>query len=156
MALQVGTKVPDFSAPATGNQYFNVADYKGQCLVMYFYPKDSTSGCTTQGQEFNRLLSEFNAANCQIFGISRDTLKQHEKFKEKQNFSFDLISDVDEQLCQLFDVIRKKKLYGREYLGIDRSTFVIDQKANLVQIWRGVKIKGHAEEVLKFVRTMSV
>jgi peroxiredoxin Q/BCP len=154
MIFSIGTKIPDFSAPATGNQRFNSADYKGQRLVLYFYPKDSTPGCTTEGQDFNRLLPEFRVADCQVFGISRDSLKRHENFKAKQGFAFDLISDVDEKVCQLFDVIKMKKLYGKEYLGIDRSTFVINRQGDLAQTWHNVKVKGHAEEVLNFICMM--
>ena len=155
MTLTIGTKLPDFSATVTGSPCFNSSDYIGQRLVLYFYPKDSTPGCTIEGQDFNRLLPDFQAANCQVFGISRDSLKRHSNFKAKQNFAFELISDADETICQLFDVIRLKKLYGKEYLGIDRSTFVIDEQGYLAQIWRAVKVKGHAEEVLQFVRMMS-
>jgi peroxiredoxin Q/BCP len=155
MTLTIGTKLPDFSATVTDSPCFNSSDYIGQRLVLYFYPKDSTPGCTIEGQDFNRLLPDFQAANCQVFGISRDSLKRHSNFKAKQNFAFELISDADEMVCQLFDVIRLKKLYGKEYLGIDRSTFVIDERGYLAQIWRAVKVTGHAEEVLQFVRMMS-
>lgn len=116
--------------------------------MLYFYPKDDTPGCTTEGHDFNNLLSEFEQLNCKIFGISRDSIKKHENFKAKQGYKFELISDESEALCQLFDVIKLKKLYGKEYLGIDRSTFLINSKGVLVQEWRAVKVPQHAQIVL--------
>lgn len=148
MTLSIGDKIPSFSADMTSDQRFDLQEHQGTQIVLYFYPKDSTPGCTTEGLDFSRLNAEFAAANTRVFGISRDSLRKHENFKTKQCFPFDLISDPDETLCRLFDVIRLKKLYGKEYEGIERSTFLIDAKGNLVQEWRKVKVAGHAEAVL--------
>ena len=148
MTLSIGDKIPSFSADMTSDQRFDLQEHQGTQIVLYFYPKDSTPGCTTEGLDFSRLNAEFAAANTRVFGISRDSLRKHENFKTKQCFPFDLISDPDEKLCRLFDVIRLKKLYGKEYEGIERSTFLIDAKGNLVQEWRKVKVAGHAEAVL--------
>ena len=146
---------PDFSLPATGGQTLTLSALKGNKVVLYFYPKDSTPGCTTEGQNFRDRHDEFVAANTLVFGVSRDGLKSHENFKCKQGFPFELISDADEQLCQLFEVIKLKKLYGKEYLGIDRSTFLIDKDGVLRQEWRGVKVPGHAEAVLAAARALN-
>ncbi|MBX8497718.1 peroxiredoxin [Pseudomonas cichorii] len=148
MAVAVDQPVPDFQAPATSGQAVSLAGLKGQQVVIYFYPKDNTPGCTTQGQNFRDSIAQFQAANTVVFGVSRDSLKAHENFKAKQEFPFELISDKDEALCQLFDVIKLKKLYGKEYLGVDRSTFLIDKAGVLRKEWRGVKVPGHVEEVL--------
>ena len=147
MAIAIDSPVTDFSAPATGGE-FNLAAYKGRQLVIYFYPKDNTPGCTTQGQGFRDSHQAFATANTVVVGVSRDSLKTHENFKAKQGFPFELISDKDEAVCGLFDVIKLKKLYGKEYLGIDRSTFLIDKDGVLRQEWRGVKVPGHVDEVL--------
>ncbi|MEX5573551.1 peroxiredoxin [Pseudomonas lijiangensis] len=148
MAVAVDQPVPDFQAPATSGQAVSLAGLKGQQVVIYFYPKDNTPGCTTQGQNFRDSIAQFQAANTVVFGVSRDSLKAHENFKTKQEFPFELISDKDEALCQLFDVIKLKKLYGKEYLGVDRSTFLIDRNGVLRKEWRGVKVPGHVDEVL--------
>ncbi|GFM75845.1 peroxiredoxin [Pseudomonas cichorii] len=148
MAVAVDQPVPDFQAPATSGQAVSLAGLKGQQVVIYFYPKDNTPGCTTQGQNFRDSIAQFQAANTVVFGVSRDSLKAHENFKAKQEFPFELISDKDEALCQLFDVIKLKKLYGKEYLGVDRSTFLIDRNGVLRKEWRGVKVPGHVDEVL--------
>ncbi|MBI6855783.1 peroxiredoxin [Pseudomonas lijiangensis] len=148
MAVAVDQPVPDFQAPATSGQAVSLAGLKGQQVVIYFYPKDNTPGCTTQGQNFRDSIAQFQAANTVVFGVSRDSLKAHENFKAKQAFPFELISDKDEALCQLFDVIKLKKLYGKEYLGVDRSTFLIDKAGVLRKEWRGVKVPGHVDEVL--------
>lgn len=149
-ALLLNKPVPDFTVSITGsNGTVNLADLKGQNIVIYFYPKDNTPGCTTEGQNFRDLYNEFKKANTLIFGVSRESIKSHENFKAKQDFPFELISDPEEKLCKLFDVIKLKKLYGKEYLGIDRSTFLIDKEGILRQEWRQVKVDGHAEEVLK-------
>ncbi|GFM64679.1 MULTISPECIES: peroxiredoxin [Pseudomonas syringae group] len=148
MAVAVDQPVPDFQAPATSGQAVSLAGLKGQQVVIYFYPKDNTPGCTTQGQNFRDSIAQFQAANTVVFGVSRDSLKAHENFKAKQEFPFELISDKDEALCQLFDVIKLKKLYGKEYLGVDRSTFLIDKAGVLRKEWRGVKVPGHVDEVL--------
>ena len=147
MAVAVDQAVPDFTASATGGD-FNLAAHKGRQVVVYFYPKDNTPGCTTQGQGFRDQHEAFTAANTLIVGVSRDSLKTHENFKAKQGFPFALISDKDESVCTLFDVIKLKKLYGKEYLGIDRSTFLIDKEGVLRQEWRGVKVPGHVDAVL--------
>ena len=152
--IEVGKPVPSFTALATGDQRIQSSDFKGKNLVLYFYPKDSTPGCTTQGQDFRDRHQSFVDANTVIFGISRDSLKSHENFKSKQGFPFELLSDPNEELCKLFDVIKLKKLYGKEYLGIERSTFLIDKDGVLRQEWRKVKVKGHADEVLEAVRAL--
>lgn len=147
-ATAIGKKVPDFKLPATGDQDIRLKDYLGKNVVIYFYPKDNTPGCTQEGQDFRDHYSKFKRAKTVVFGVSRDSVKVHTNFKAKHEFPFELISDADEKLCTLFDVIKLKKLYGREYLGIERSTFLIDSKGILREEWRKVKVKGHAEEVL--------
>ncbi|WP_213877171.1 peroxiredoxin [Pseudomonas sp. dw_358] len=149
MAVTLDQPVPDFEAPATSGQTVSLASLKGQQVVIYFYPKDSTPGCTTQGQGFRDAHAQFEAADTVVLGVSRDSLKSHENFKAKQGFPFELISDKDEAVCQLFDVIKLKKLYGKEYLGVDRSTFLIDKDGVLRQEWRGVKVPGHVAAVLE-------
>ena len=155
MAVALDTPVADFKADATSGQTVQLSDFKGQQVVIYFYPKDSTPGCTTEGQGFRDHYAAFQAANSVIFGVSRDGMKSHENFKCKQAFPFELISDKDESLCQLFDVIKLKKLYGKEYLGVDRSTFLIDQDGVLRQEWRGVKVPGHVEAVLAAAQALN-
>jgi len=152
--VEVGKPVPSFTAQATGDQRIQLSDFKGKNLVLYFYPKDHTPGCTTQGQDFRDRYQDFLDANTAVFGISRDSLRTHENFKAKQNFPFELISDPDEELCKLFDVIKLKKLYGKEYMGIERSTFLIDKEGILRQEWRKVKVKGHVDEVLEAARAL--
>ena len=146
--------VKDFKAEATGDTAVRLKDLRGQNVVLYFYPKDSTPGCTLEGQDFRDLHAKFRRQKTVIFGISRDSLASHEKFKAKQDFPFELISDPDEALCKQFDVIKEKKLYGRTFMGIERSTFLIDKDGKLRQEWRKVKVKGHAEEVLDAVRSL--
>ena len=146
--VKIGSKVKNFSRPATGDKTISLKDLAGKKVVLYFYPKDSTPGCTTEGQNFRDAKGKFTRANTVILGVSRDSIKRHENFKAKQKFNFDLLADEDESLCKQFDVIKLKKLYGREYMGVDRSTFLIDDKGVLVEEWRGVKVKGHVEEVL--------
>lgn len=146
--VAIDKTVPDFTAQATSEQTVSLSELQGKNVVIYFYPKDSTPGCTTEGQNFRDAITEFEAANTVIFGVSRDGMRAHENFKAKQSFPFELISDPDEALCKLFDVIKLKKNYGREYMGIERSTFLIDAKGVLKQEWRGVKVKGHVDEVL--------
>ncbi|RRV08057.1 peroxiredoxin [Pseudomonas sp. v388] len=148
MAVAVDQPVPDFQAAATSGQAVSLSALKGRQVVIYFYPKDNTPGCTTQGQDFRDHIGQFEAANTLVFGVSRDSLKTHENFKAKQSFTFELISDKEEALCQLFDVIKLKKLYGKEYLGVDRSTFLIDKDGILRHEWRGVKVPGHIADVL--------
>jgi peroxiredoxin Q/BCP len=155
MAVAIDQPVTDFQAQATSGQAFSLSGLKGRQVVIYFYPKDSTPGCTTQGQGFRDLHGDFEAANTVVFGISRDSLKSHENFKAKQAFPFELISDKDEAVCQLFDVIKLKKLYGKEYLGVDRSTFLIDKEGVLRQEWRGVKVPGHVQAVLEAAQALN-
>jgi len=148
------SKIPDLSLPATSGQTFNLGEQSGKIVVIYFYPKDSTPGCTTEGQQFRDLHAQFLAANAVILGISRDSLKAHENFKSKQSFPFELGSDGDEAVCNLFGVIKQKMMYGKQCRGIERSTFVIDQSGVLRREWRGVKVPGHAQEVLDFINTL--
>ncbi|WP_417779749.1 peroxiredoxin [Stutzerimonas xanthomarina] len=154
MSVAIDQPVPAFQAQATSDTQVNLEALKGKQVVLYFYPKDNTPGCTTQGQGFRDQHDAFVAANTVVFGVSRDSLKTHENFKAKQGFPFELISDKDERLCQLFDVIKLKKLYGKEYLGIDRSTFLIDRDGLLRQEWRGVKVPGHVEAVLQAAQAL--
>ncbi len=146
--------VADFELPGTGGILFRPADYRGQCVVLYFYPKDNTPGCTTEGQDFAARHAEFQAAGCALFGISRDSLKSHEGFKAKLNLPFELLSDVDEKVCELFGVIKMKNMYGKKVQGIERSTFVLDRRGRVVKSWRGVKVPNHVQEVLAFVQTL--
>lgn len=146
--------VTDFSLPATGGKTFSLAEFRNQRIVLYFYPKDSTPGCTTEAQQFRDLHQEFVQAGCVIVGVSRDGMRAHENFKSKQALPFDLLSDTEEVLCNQFAVIKEKKLYGKLVRGIERSTFVIDGQGELKREWRGVKAAGHAQEVLEFVRTL--
>lgn len=152
--LSIGSKVPDFTLPATGDQEIRLKKLRGKNIVLYFYPKDSTPGCTTEGHEFSELHEAFRELDTEIFGVSRDSIKSHENFKAKQEFPFDLISDQDETLCQLFNVIREKNMYGKKVMGIERSTFLIDTKGVLRQEWRKVKAMGHAAEVLEAVKVL--
>lgn len=145
--------VPDFELPSTSGQ-FKLSEFLGKTLVVYFYPKDATPGCTTQGMQFRDHYPEFQALNAVIVGISRDTLKSHEKFKAKFEFPFDLLADTEELACSLFNVIKMKKMYGKEVRGIERSTFVIDSSGKLVHEWRGVKVEGHVAEVLDFIKSL--
>jgi peroxiredoxin Q/BCP len=149
-----GAVVPDFSLPATGGGSFRLKDAAGRALVIYFYPKDMTSGCTRESQDFRDLHAAFRKANVGIVGISRDSIASHEKFKAKERLPFTLLADADEKVCRLFDVIREKSLYGRKYLGIERSTFLLDTKGVLRREWRKVKVPGHAEEVLEAAKSL--
>lgn len=155
MSINVEQPVPDFTAQATSGQSVNLQTLQGTQLVIYFYPKDNTPGCTTEGQEFRDLHAEFVAANTLIFGVSKDSLRTHENFKAKQSFPFELISDADESLCKLFDVIKLKQMYGKEYEGIERSTFLIDKEGVLRREWRKVKVKGHVAEVLQAAQELN-
>ena len=150
--VTLGKAVPDFALPATGEQTIRLSDLKGNHVVVYFYPKDSTPGCTVEGQNFRDLHDKFKRAKTVILGVSRDSLKSHENFKSKQEFPFDLLSDADEELCRLFDVIKLKNMYGKQVMGIERSTFLIDAAGVLRREWRKVKVDGHAEEVLEAVK----
>jgi len=146
--------VKDFELPSTGNTTFKLSEHAGKILVIYFYPKDSTPGCTSQGQQFRDAYHEFQVAGSEIFGISRDSIKSHENFKAKFGFPFDLLSDPDETVCNQFNVMKMKNMYGKQVRGIERSTFVIDKNGVLVHEWRGVKVDGHAREVLEFVQSL--
>lgn len=152
--IMLDTPVPDFTLPTTSGQTFNLVSQRGKSVVIYFYPKDSTPGCTTEGQNFRDLFAEFTAANAVILGISRDSLRAHENFKCKQSFPFELGSDADETVCQIFGVIKDKMMYGKLCRGIERSTFVLDKNGVLRREWRVVKVPGHAQEVLDFVKTL--
>ena len=147
--------VPDFSASMTGEQEFSLSSYRGKKVLLYFYPKDSTPGCTTESMNFRDLYPEFQQADTEIFGISRDSLRSHENFKAKLGLPFQLISDPDEALCALFNVMKLKNMYGKQVRGIERSTFVIDGTGKLVKEWRGVKVPGHVSVALEFVRTLA-
>ena len=146
--------VDDFTLPATGDKELSLSAFRNQKVALYFYPKDSTPGCTTEAQQFRDLYPEFVKAGCVILGVSRDSIRSHENFKLKQNLPFDLLSDSDEGLCNQFSVIKEKKLYGKPVRGIERSTFVIDSHGVLRKEWRGVKAPGHAQEVLDFIKTL--
>ena len=148
------SRFQDFELPSTGGKNFKLSEHLNKTLVIYFYPKDSTPGCTTQGQQFRDHFAEFNACNTEIFGISRDSIKSHENFKAKFEFPFDLLSDNEELACKLFDVIKMKKMYGKEVRGIERSTFIINKEGALIREWRGVKVDGHIPEVLAFIRSL--
>ena len=150
--MEINKKVPLFKLPGTSDLQFNLSDYKGRFLVIYFYPKDATPGCTTQGVDFRDAYKKFQALDTEIFGISRDTLKSHENFKAKFTFPFELLSDEEEKACELFGVIKMKNMYGNQVRGIERSTFVIDPDGKLIQAWRGVKVEGHIKEVLQFIK----
>jgi thioredoxin-dependent peroxiredoxin len=147
--------ISDFELPATGGQRFASAAFKGHPYIIYFYPKDDTPGCTIEGAAFRDLHKEFKEAGYMIFGVSRDSVKSHEKFKAKMSFPFDLLADEDETVCKLFGVIKEKNMYGKKVMGIERSTFVMDRSGAIAKEWRGVKVDGHADEVLAAVKSMS-
>nr|CAA6822836.1 MAG: Thiol peroxidase, Bcp-type (EC [uncultured Thiotrichaceae bacterium] len=146
--------VDDFEAAMTSDKTFRLSDYQGKNVVLYFYPKDSTPGCTTEGQEFRDAYAEFQELDTEIFGISRDGVRAHENFRAKQSFPFELISDKEEAVCTLFDVMKMKNMYGKQHRGIERSTFIIDKTGKLVREWRKVKVKGHVAEVLAAVKAL--
>jgi peroxiredoxin Q/BCP len=150
--VALGRKVPDFSLPATGGKPWKLSAAAGRQLVVYFYPKDSTSGCTQEGTDFRDLHAQYRKAGADVVGVSPDSLASHEKFKARYEFPFELLADTEKTACALFDVIREKSMYGRKYLGVERSTFLIDAKGVLRREWRKVKVAGHAAEVLAAVR----
>lgn len=152
--VTLNSQVADFTAAATSNIEVSLSGLKGSNVVIYFYPKDSTPGCTTEGQDFRDMHEQFQALDTVIFGVSRDKIRSHENFKAKQEFPFELITDPEETLCQLFDVIKEKNMYGKKHMGIERSTFLIDKKGVLRREWRKVKVKGHVEEVLDAVKEL--
>ena len=150
----VGLKVPDFESASTGNATFKPSSVLGRLLVLYFYPKDNTPGCTIEGQQFRDLHAEFAKAGCAVYGVSRDSVKSHENFRSKMDFPFDLLSDPDEKLCALFGVMKMKNMYGKQVRGIERSTFAIGRDGVMLREWRGVRVPGHAQEVLEFARSL--
>lgn len=151
---QLNRVVPPLKLPATGEQSIDLKDLRGKNVVLYFYPKDSTPGCTTEGQDFAANHAKFKRRNTVVLGVSRDSLASHEKFKAKYNFPFELLSDEDEKACGIFAVIKEKNLYGRKFMGIERSTFLIDDKGKLRREWRKVKVKGHVDEVLEAINDL--
>ena len=150
----LGKPVPDFSLPSTGGNSFQLSSLRGKKVVLYFYPKDSTPGCTAEGADFRDRYPAFRRANCEVFGISRDSLASHERFKQKMEFPFELLADPDEAVCRRFGVMKLKQMYGKQVRGIERSTFVIDEQGVLVREWRGVKVPGHVQEVLNFAKAL--
>jgi len=152
--VSVGKRVASFSLPATGDKNLSLDDFKGTHLVLYFYPKDNTSGCTREGEAFRDLYDDFLKAGADILGVSRDSVRSHENFRAKYSFPFDLLSDADEKLCRQFDVIKEKSMYGRKYMGVERSTFLVDARGVLRREWRKVKVADHAAEVLQAVRSL--
>ena len=151
---KVGNQAPDFTLPATGDQKIKLSALRGRPVVLYFYPKDSTPGCTQEGQDFRDRHADFAGHDALILGVSRDSLRSHENFKAKQAFPFELLADTEETVCQRYDVIKEKNMYGRKVLGIERSTFLIDAEGKLVREWRKVKVKGHVDEVLAAVAAL--
>ncbi len=154
MRVAIGETIPDIELPATGGHDISLADFRGRALVLFFYPKASTPGCSQEGRDFRDAIEAFRAAGTEVLGASRDGIKAQENFKRKQEFPFELLSDKEELLCKAFDVIKLKKNYGREYLGIERSTFLIDAEGVLRREWRKVKVKGHVDEVLAAVKEL--
>ena len=149
-----GKKCPIFKGDSTSNKTISNKDFLGKNLVIYFYPKDSTPGCTTEGQDFRDNYKNFKKLNTDILGVSRDSVKSHENFKQKQSFPFELLSDPEEIMCKAFDVMKLKSMYGREYMGVDRSTFLISSEGKIIKEWRSVKVKGHVDEVLDEVKKL--
>ncbi|MCU7808133.1 MAG: peroxiredoxin [Candidatus Thiodiazotropha sp. (ex Semelilucina semeliformis)] len=152
--IAIGKSVPDIELPATGNKQIKLSDFRGKPVILYFYPKASTPGCTQEGLDFTAAIAKFRRQSAVILGASRDSLKAQENFKAKQGFPFELLSDKEEALCQAFDVIKMKSMYGRQVRGIERSTFLIDAEGILRQAWRKVKVKGHVDEVLDALKAM--
>ena len=155
MSVKINTKVKKFKVSATNELVIDSTDLIGKSYVIYFYPKDNTPGCTQEGEDFRDLYKEFKKLKTEIYGVSRDSLKSHEGFKEKYKYPFELISDPEEKLCNLFDVIKEKNMYGKKYMGIERSTFLINKEGKLSAEWRKVKVNGHAAEVLEEVKKIS-
>ena len=149
-----GKKCPNFNGECTNNKTFSNKDFIGKNLIIYFYPKDSTPGCTSEGQDFRDKYKEFKKLKTEILGVSRESIKSHENFKSKQSFPFELLSDPDEKMCKSFDVMKMKSMYGREYMGVDRSTFLISAESKVIREWRSVKVKGHVDEVLEEVKNI--
>ena len=152
--VKIGEKVPEFSLPSTGNKTVELSELKGKNIIIYFYPKDATPGCTIEGQNFRDNIRKFSLLNTVVLGVSRDKISSHEKFKKNQKFPFDLLSDEDEKLCKIFNVIKEKNMYGRKFFGIERSTFLIDKKGVLRNEWRKVKVKNHVKDVLQTLKKL--
>ena len=152
--IMLNLPVTDFELPATNGKTFQLSQYSGKTLVIYFYPKDNTPGCTTQGMQFRDYYADFKAHNCEVVGVSRDSLKSHENFKAKFSFPFELLADTEELACEIFGVMKMKNMYGKQVRGVERSTFIIDKNSALVREWRGVKVDGHVSEVLDFIKTL--
>lgn len=152
--MKVGNKIKNFKAEMTGEKDFDLSDYSGQHIVIYFYPRDNTPGCTSEGEDFRDNFKIFIKKKTKIFGVSKDSLKSHDGFKDKFNFPFELISDPDEKICKLFDVIKEKSMYGKKYMGIERSTFLLNEDLTIKKIWRKVKVPGHALEVLNYLKNI--
>lgn len=150
----LGDLILDFELESTGDKKFKLEDYRGKKLIIYFYPKDNTPGCTTESQQFSVLYEQFKTLNCEIVGVSRDSIKSHENFREKLGIPFNLLSDSSETICNRFEVMKLKNMYGKQVRGIERSTFIIDEQGKLIKEWRGVKVPGHVDEVLAFIRTL--
>ena len=153
--MKVGNKIKNFKAEMTGEKDFNLSDYSGQHIVIYFYPRDNTPGCTIETNDFNKLLTSFKKLDCEVYGISKDSLESHDKFRDKYKIKFDLIADEELKLLKKYKVWGKKKFMGREFMGIIRSTFLIDKKGRILKMWDKVKVKGHAKEVLKTLKIIS-
>ncbi|MDA9896521.1 peroxiredoxin [Gammaproteobacteria bacterium] len=153
--MKIGRKIINFKAESTNKDEFILKDQMGGYVVMFFYPKDNTPGCTQEGLDFSNNLTKFKKLNTKIYGVSRDSIKSHDNFKNKYKYKFDLISDPDEYLCNLFDVIKEKNMYGKKYMGIERSTFIIDPKGTLIKEWRKVKVNGHSDEVLQYIKNLN-
>jgi len=152
--VKIGEKVPEFSLPSTGNKTIELSELKGKNIIIYFYPKDATPGCTIEGQNFRDNIRKFSSLNTVVLGVSRDKISSHEKFKKNQKFPFDLLSDEDEKLCKIFNVMKEKNMYGRKFIGIERSTFLIDKKGILRNEWRNVKVKDHVRDVLRILKKL--
>ncbi len=150
----LGDLILDFELESTGDKKFKLEDYRGKKLIIYFYPKDNTPGCTTESQQFSVLYEQFKTLNCEIVGVSRDSIKSHENFREKLGIPFNLLSDSSETICNRFEVMKLKNMYGKQVRGIERSTFIIDEQGKLIKEWRGVKVPGHVDEVLAFIRML--
>ena len=152
--VKIGEKVPEFRLPSTGNKTVELSELKGKNIIIYFYPKDATPGCTIEGQNFRDNIRKFSLLNTVVLGVSRDKISSHEKFKKNQKFPFDLLSDEDEKLCKIFNVMKEKNMYGRKFFGIERSTFLIDKKGILRNEWRKVKVKDHVSDVLQTLKKL--
>ena len=153
--VEIGKKIINFKAESTNKDKFVLKDHLGINIVIFFYPKDNTPGCTQEGLDFSNNLIKFKNLNTKVYGVSRDSIKSHDNFKNKYKYKFDLISDPDEYLCNLFDVIKEKNMYGKKYMGIERSTFIIDPKGTLIKEWRKVKVNGHSDEVLQYIKNLN-